>query len=380
MLIASAWAKPKFKILQTVPGGLFSGLTFDAKGNLYGATLAGGDHNDGTIFELRPGTHGWTLTTLHSFDGYDGGSPNGGLILDAEGNLFGTAFGGGTGGGTAFEMIPGSGGWAFNVLYEFCRQYHCPDGSAPSGGLVMDGRGNLYGLAAGGGTYDEGVAFELVPDAGTSNWDELLLYDFEGTKTGFGPSGALMFDATGDLYGTTAGTFNSEAGTVFALIRGSGGWRHRKLWQFNGTDGASPRYGVIFGKSGDLYGATAGGTCNGEPCGTVFKLTPTLDGRWREEIICGFPDPASGFYPSSGLIFDKAGNLYGATAQGGAGACYNGCGVVYELTPVANGKWAYSVLHKFIGNGGSLPPSNLVLDQKGNLYGTAYGAVYEITP
>jgi uncharacterized repeat protein (TIGR03803 family) len=117
MLIASAWAKPKFKILQTVPGGLFSGLTFDAKGNLYGVTLAGGDHNDGTIFELRPGTHGWTLTTLHSFDGYDGGSPNGGLILDAEGNLFGTAFGGGTGGGTAFEMIPGSGGWAFNVLY-----------------------------------------------------------------------------------------------------------------------------------------------------------------------------------------------------------------------------------------------------------------------
>ena len=112
----------------------------------------------------------------------------------------------------------------------------------------------------------------------------------------------------------------------------------------------------------------------------MFKLAPTSDGHWKEEIICGFRNPANGFYPSSGLILDKAGNLYGATAQGGAGTCYNGCGVVYELSPGANGKWTYGVLHEFIGNSGSLPPGNLVLDEKGNLYGTAYGAVYEITP
>jgi uncharacterized repeat protein (TIGR03803 family) len=381
-LAASAEAQPKFKILHTVPGGLFSGLTFDAKGNLYGVTGGGGDHNDGTIFELTPGGHGWTLKTLHSFNGQDGGSPNGGLIFDASGSFYGTALGGRglEDGGVAYEMVRGSGGWDFTVLYYFCVQYHCPDGGGP-GPLTMDGAGNLFGLA-GGGTYDEGVAFELVPGVGGSDWKEQVLYDFQGTKTGFDPSGALIFDTTGDLYGATAGTFNSEAGTVFELIRGSGSWRHRKLWQFDGTDGAGPRYGVIFGRSRDLYGATAGGgsTCNGEPCGTVFKLAPTLDGYWKEEIICGFRNPSSGFYPSSRLILDKAGNLYGATAQGGAGPCYNGCGVVYELSPGANGKWTYRVLHKFIGNSGSLPPSDLVLDQKGNLYGTAYGAVYEITP
>src|ERR1700685_3587433 len=93
-LIATAWAQPKFKILATVPGGLFSGLTFDAEGNLYGVTGAGGDDNQGTIFELTPGAHGWSLTTLHSFDGQDGGSPNGGLIFDPAGNFYGTALGG----------------------------------------------------------------------------------------------------------------------------------------------------------------------------------------------------------------------------------------------------------------------------------------------
>jgi uncharacterized repeat protein (TIGR03803 family) len=384
VLTSPMWAQPKFKILATVPGGLFGGLTFDAKGNLYGATGGGGDHNDGTIFELTPGAHSWTLTTLHSFDGYDGGSPNGGLIFDAAGNLYGTSPSGGTyDGGTVFELTPGADSWSFNDLYDFCPQYHCPDGSAPSGGLVMDRIGNLYGLAAGGGIYSEGIAFELVPGAGADGWSERVLYDFQNTKTGFDPSGALIFNSVGDLYGTTGGTFNSAAGTVFELIKGSGGWRHKKLWQFDETDGAGPRYGVIFDKSGNLYGTTGGGggTCDGEPCGTVFKLVPTLGGHWREEIIWGFPDPANGFYPSTGLVFDGAGNLYGTTAQGGAGNCYNGCGVAYRLSPGANGKWAYKVLHKFIGNDGSLPPAgNLVLDEKGNLYGTAYGTVYEITP
>jgi len=114
-LIATAWAQPKFKILHTVPGGLFGGLTFDAKGNLYGGTGGGGDHNDGTIFELSPGPHGWTLKTLHSFDGYDGGTPNGGLIFDAAGNLYGTSPSGGTyDGGNVFELTPGTDSWTFN--------------------------------------------------------------------------------------------------------------------------------------------------------------------------------------------------------------------------------------------------------------------------
>jgi uncharacterized repeat protein (TIGR03803 family) len=381
-LISTAAAKPKFKILHTVPGGLFGGLTFDAKGNLYGVTGAGGDHNQGTIFELTPGAHGWTLKTLHSFDGKNGGSPNGGLIFDAVGNFYGTALGGRglQDGGVAYEMVRGSGGWDFTVLYDFCLEYHCPDGGGP-GPLTMDGAGNLFGLA-GGGTYDEGVVFELVAGAGGSDWNEQVLYDFQATKTGFDPSGALIFDATGNLYGTTAGTFNSEAGTVFELIKSSGGWRHRKLWQFDGTDGAGPSDGVIFDKSGNLYGTTrgGGGSCDGEFCGVVFKLTRSRRGDWQETVVYGFLEPANGFYPSSGMVFDKVGNLYGTTAQGGGGPCYNGCGVVYKLSPSSNGKWKYNVLHSFIGNSGSLPPGNLVLDGQGNLYGTAYGAVYQITP
>jgi uncharacterized repeat protein (TIGR03803 family) len=387
-LIPSAWAKPKFKILHAVPGGLWTGVTLDAKGNLYGVTGAGGDHNQGIIFQLTPGAQGWTLTTLHNFDGQNGGTPNGGLIFDAAGNFYGTALGGKSqqGGGVAYEMVRKSSGWKFTVLYEFCLQYHCPDGGFP-GSLTMDGMGNLYGNA-GGGTYGEGIVFRLMPGVSASGWDEQVLYDFEGTKTGFGPSGTLILDAAGNLYGTTAlgGKVSSlcyaGCGTVFELSQHSIGWKERKLWQFNETDGAGPRSGVVFDTSGNLYGTTAGGggTCDGEPCGTVFELTHIPGGHWKEKVIYGFLDPANGFYPSGRVVFDRAGNLYGPAVQGGIGPCYNGCGVVYKLSPGADGKWKYTVLHKSISQAESPSGGGLVLDDRGNLYGTTYGFVYEITP
>src|SRR5580658_917255 len=301
MLIASAWAKPKFKILQTVPGGLFSGLTFDAKGNLYGVTGAGGNDNQGTIFELRPGTHGWTLTTLHSFDGYDGGSPNGDLIFDASGNLFGTAFGGGTGGGTAFEMIPGSGGWAFNVLYEFCRQYHCPDGGDPSA-VIMDGLGNLYGAALAGGSYGDGIVFELAP--GSSGWDETILHSFNYADGDF-PYAPLIFDKAGDLYGTTLSGGAHGGGAVFTLKPASGGgWNERVLYNFCAggfpcRDGVGPHAGVVLNGSDDLYGTTTeggGNTCGETQCGTVFRLTSTRSGHWKHTVLYAFPNPKNGSF------------------------------------------------------------------------------------
>jgi len=288
-LVATAWAQPKFKILQTVPGGLFGGLTFDAKGNLYGGTGGGGDHNDGTIFELTPGAHGWTLTTLHSFDGYDGGSPNGGLIFDAAGNLYGTSRSGGTyGGGNVFELTPGADSWTFNDLYDFCPQYHCPDGSAPSGGLIMDRTGNLYGLAAGGGIYSEGIAFELVPGTGADGWSERVLYAFAGTKTGFDPSGPLIFDGAGDLFGTTAlaarppPRATRAAARFFRLRRNSGGGRREGiLFSFDSSDGLDPYSGVVSDSSGRFYGTTnqgGSGTCGETTCGVVFRLTKGSDG------------------------------------------------------------------------------------------------------
>jgi len=377
-LISTAWAKPKFKILHAVPGGLWTGVTLDAKGNLYGVTGGGGDHNQGIIFQLTPGTRGWTLTTLHNFDGQNGGTPNGGLIFDGAGNFYGTALGGKSqqGGGVAYEMVRTSRGWEFTVLYEFCLQYHCP------GSLTMDGMGNLYGNA-GGGTYGEGVVYKLTPTSG--EWDESVLYNFDGNKGGIGPSGPLIFDTAGDLYGTTAAGNIHQSGTVFRLKHTSGDeWQERALYEFKGqSHGAGPRYGVVFGRAGSLYGVAGGGSnlCGGGfSCGVVFRLTPTSTGRWKETVIYHFTNQAEGWSPSSGVIVDKAGSLYGTTSAGGIGPCFDGCGVVYKLAPLANGKWKYMVLHEFNSQAESPSDGGLVLDKKGNLYGVAYSVVYEITP
>jgi uncharacterized repeat protein (TIGR03803 family) len=384
-LTGTAAAKPKFKILHTVPGGLFSGLTFDAKGNLYGVTGAGGDDKQGTIFELKPGTHGWTLTTLHSFNGQDGGTPNGGLIFDAAGNLFGTAFGGGTGGGTAFETTSGSGGWTFNVLYEFCLQYHCPDGGDPSA-VIMDGLGNLYGTALAGGSYSDGIVFELTP--GSGGWDETILHSFNYADGDF-PYAALIFGKTGDLYGTTFSGGAYGGGSVFRLKPTSGGvWNERVLYSFcpGGSpcnDGEGPYAGVVLDRSGNLYGTTTqggGNTCGETHCGTVFRLTRARSGGWRHTVLYAFPNPMNGSFPTGGVVIDKAGNLYGATVAGGTDGCSGGCGVVYMLAPSGNGKWTYTVLHKFDGADGAQPLGGLIFDDKGNLYGTAYSVVFEITP
>lgn len=376
-LLSTTWAKPKFKILHGVPGGLFTGLVLDGEWNLYGTTSGGGTHNCGTVFELSPGAHGWALTTIHDFNCSDGGGFKDSLILDAAGNLFGTSPAGGQYSyGDVFEIAPGSGGWDFKVLYEFCQIFHCPDGGDPSG-LVMDKAGNLYGVAA-GGAYSAGVIYKLMP--GSDGWNESVLYNFDGSrKSGVGPSGPLTFDTSGNLYGTTSVQNIYESGTVFRLMHHSGGkWNETPLFRFNGADGASPYDGVIFDKAGRLYGTTVGGGASGY--GVVFKLTRKPKGMWKEDLLYEFPNPVNGSFPSSGLVFDKSGNVYGTTSNGGNPECNGGCGVVYKLTPAANGKWRYSVLHKFTGQDGGYPGGGLAIDCTGNLYGTAYSVVFEITP
>jgi uncharacterized repeat protein (TIGR03803 family) len=153
ILISTAWAAPKYKILATFAGGgLWSGLTLDAEGNLYGVTTGGGDNGVGAVFEMSRNARGqWTVITLHSFTGKDGAGPNGDLIFDASGNLYGTASTGGAyDSGTVFEMSPGSGGWSFTTLYDFCHEDGCPDGGGPSAGLGEDKTGHLLGTAGGG--------------------------------------------------------------------------------------------------------------------------------------------------------------------------------------------------------------------------------------
>lgn len=382
LFVPGTWAKPKYKVLAGIPGGLWSGLTFDSKGNLYGATNAGGEYGYGSIFEVSRNSNGkWEVTTLHSFNGSDGGLPGGGLVFDAKSNLYGVTSGGGAYHmGTVFELTLGTNGWTLAVLYSFCERYGCPDGRSPIAGLVRDKDGNLFGTA-GGGAYNLGVLFDLTRNS--SGWNESVLYTF-GTRqhdatASYAP---LAFDKAGSLYGTSYYGGRDGGGTVFKLRQDSGGWKERLLWQFDGSNGAGPEATPVLDASGNLYGTTHGGGkgCDGGFCGTVFKLTRSLGGRWVHSVLYDFAKPQDGFEPITGVVFDKAGNLYGTTATGGTGSCYNGCGVVYKLAPQAGGKWKYTVLHRFNSPAQSPPDGQLILDKKNNLYGTAFSVVYEITP
>jgi uncharacterized repeat protein (TIGR03803 family) len=368
-------------------GGLWSSVSLDKKGNLYGATSGGGDYGYGTVFKLTLGANGnWAETILHSFKNGDplGSEPNGGLIQNEAGNWYGTANRDGAHhAGTVFELTHGSGGWTVSVLYAFGDQ--SGDSGFPTAGLVMDKAGNLYGTAPNGGDV-----FELTRSYG--GWNETVLHRF-GIRKGDGaaPFAGLILDASGSLYGTTLGggmgCAGEGCGTVFELTpTSSGGWKELVLHRFdnNGKDGATPGNGALMmDGSGNLYGTTEVGGAG--RWGTVFKLTSAAGGRWKETILYGFKDDASGGFPAAGVIMDKAGNLYGTTVYGGSTSC--GCGVIYKLAPGPNGKWIYTVLHTFVGNDGAVPEGNLILDNKGNLYGgtllggtAGNGVIFEITP
>jgi uncharacterized repeat protein (TIGR03803 family) len=389
MLPLAASAKPKFKVLKSVSGGMFTGLTLDAEGNLYGVTGGGGTHNEGTVFKLTHHPSGkWTETVLHSFDGTDGYSASGRLIFDDAGNLYGTAFNGGQPyyGGTVYELTPGAAGWNFKVLYSFCPIYGCPDGAGPDG-LIIDKQHNLYGTTASGGAYDDGTVFELTPDSET--WGESVLYSF-GSRShdGARPLDVPTFGAAGDLYATTYYGGVYGGGTVFELRHTSReAWGEDVLYNFcpGGApcdDGQGPYAGLVLGGSGSLYGTTTQGgrnTCGETHCGTVYKLTPDPNGHWKETVLYGFPNPGNGSFPTGGVVRDGAGSLYGATVGGGTGSCSGGCGVAYKLEPQGRAKWKYSVLHRFDGSDGGQPLGGLILDAKGNLFGTAYDTVFEIT-
>ncbi len=314
---------------------------------------------------------------LHSFNsnGTDGIRPQAGLIFDAAGNLYGTTSTGGTSdGGTAFELSPGAGGtWTEKVLWSFGSG---TDGANPIAGLVLDAAGNLYGTTYQGGTSSSGTVFELTPGAG-GTWTEHVLHNFGTGTDGVGPSARLIFDAAGNLYGTTYVGGTSSSGTAFELTPAGGGtWTERALHNFgSGTDGVAPQAGLIFDAAGNLYGTTnVGGTYN---LGTVFELMPAGGGTWTETVAHSFGNGTDGVEPLATLILDGAGNLYGTTYLGGS---YGG-GTVFRLN--AHGE---TLLYSFSGTDGANPAAGLVLDAAGNLYGTTYqggtssdGTVFEIT-
>jgi uncharacterized repeat protein (TIGR03803 family) len=355
-------------------GGL-SALIFDRDGNLYGTCSISGPHNAGAVFRLAPKNGTWTETVLYGFDRKDGAAPFASVIFDAAGNLYGTTEQGGASGkqcggagcGTVFKLTLGANGtWTETVLHSFNDNGR--DGYWPQGGLVFDASGNLYGTTYLGGTgscKDElgtgcGVVFELTPGA-SGAWTETILHSFN-RKDGYNPTSSLVFDSVGNLYGVTRIGGALGKGTVFQLSRRAGvTWTETLLHSFqnDGKDGFYPYGTLIFDMNGNLYGTTSegspnGDTCGGLPgCGTVFQLVHSTDGKWKEKVLHGYNGP-DGLYPVAGPIFGADGVLYGTTAYGGnvKQCAGDGCGTVFRLAPGTNGSWVETVLHKF--NFGSL--------------------------
>jgi uncharacterized repeat protein (TIGR03803 family) len=367
-------------------------VTLGASGNLYGTAFGGGANSFyGAVYEISPSSSGWTESLLQSFGGLqaDGYSPGEGVISDGAGNLYGTTSGGGSGNdGVVFELSPTGGGWTESVLYNFPSE---TSGVGP-GNLAFDGSGNLYGTTYVAGANNLGSVFKLTPSGGS--WTYSTIHSFTGGSDGSNPTGDLVFDAAGNLYGTATTGANTTTtichglggcGTVFRMTPGAH-WQFSTLYAFQGSRGGGPRGHLVFDSAGNIYGTTLmGGSCHSSVgCGTVFKLAPSTQG-WKETVLHLFTGYYDGNGPFSGLTLDAAGNLFGATNAGGPPLLL--CGTVFELTPVS-GTWDFTVLTQFAGTGnGCRPSSGVILDRSGNLYGATglggtngYGIAYELSP
>ena len=352
---------------------LYAGFILDSQGNLYGAAEAGGTHGFGVVYKLSPSTGGgWTETVLYNFEGgaQDGASPHATLMADSAGNLYGTTVNGGPAGatcrngcGAVFMLTPAAGHWQESVLYRFTGG---ADGAIPYAGVAMDSAGNLYGATISGGASNAGVVYRLTPGA-TREWTQTVLYSFGGRPDGAAPYPTPVLDAAGNLYGTTNTGGAHNAGIVYMLApQPDGSFAEHVLHTFaGGADGANPLAGVIFDRHGNLYGSTSyGGTAN---CGIAFALSPNQAGGWTEHLLHAFLGIGAqdGENPN-GLTFDAHGNLYGTSTGGGV---YNP-GTVFKMTHTAKG-WQETVLYSFTGgDDGAYPSSGVVLDHAGNIYGT----------
>lgn len=383
-----------------------AGLTLDTGGNLYGTAAAGGVRGKGVVFELMPSPDGtWKKKVLHSFAGghKDLGEPLGGVVIDGNGNLFGTGSGEGPlNGGGVFELSPAPDGrWNGTILYAF--ESYGQQGSSPHGTLALDSAGNLYGTTFLGGnqscSYPSGcgVLFRLAPSE-QGAWTETVLHAFTGSTDGKYPVGTPALDPLGTVYGTTnaGGDLSlcqgSGCGVVFRLASNDGKtWAETVLHTFSGgADGANPLAGLTFDSAGSLFGTTANGgdlSCPlgyGFGCGVVFELDPAERGGTMRSFSF---DGDNGASPWAEVTFDSVGNLYGTTEDGGGGSCGNGagCGVLFEIKGNAGLKYQYIASPS--EEIGFFSQGRLVLDSAGNVYGTtseggAYdcGTVFEITP
>ncbi len=320
--------------------------------------------------------------SLYNFTyGNDGGAPDS-LVADAAGNLYGTASGGPVTSacpytcGVVFELSKASGRWVETVLYSFTGG---ADGEYPTG-IVLDAVGNIYGLTQGDyfGGKGGGTAFKLLRHSGTG-WKFVLLHTLGSVSgDGFEPDGSPTLDAAGNFYATTyqggTGPCTNGCGTIFELSPTPYGvWKETIIHNFAGgtTDGEFPAAGPTFDSAGNLFGTTGDGGSSG--CGTVFEFSPA-SGGWNYNIIHNFVcSPTDGYAPEASLMIDSSGNIYGTTYSGGSidnSGCYGYCGTVFEVSPVSGG-WSEKVLHNFnYTTDGALPVAGVAMDSAGKLYGT----------
>jgi uncharacterized repeat protein (TIGR03803 family) len=385
-LAHASWAvefKPLHKFKYLDGAGLYGRLTMDAAGNLYGTTSYGGNTNGGLVYKLTPNPDGsWGASTLYTFtlgfNAPDGTFPVAGLILDGAGNLYGTTeWGGPDAAGVVFKLTPNpDGSWTESVIHTFDGS----DGANPKAGLIFGPNNTLYGTTYSGGSHGRGTVFELVPNP-DETFTENVIFNFKGSFGAY-PAARLIFDASGNLYGTTTGGGPLHAGVVFKLAPNQDGtWTESVLHTFSITDGWDPQAPLTFDDAGHLFGTTMGGGKYGH--GVVFRLKPTPTGHWKERVIHAF-GREGGADPAAGLIWDAAGNLHGTTVDGGP-ANY---GTVFKLTPNPDESWKIHVSHVFKGKDGTHPYGGLISDAAGNLYGAARdggkyngtGVVFQITP
>ncbi len=348
--------------------------------------------------------HAAQLTTLHSFCAEasctDGNDPQSSLVRDASGNLYGvTRQGGDENWGTVFELKrKGNGRYGYVRLYTFD---HDVEGFWPDGSLILDTKGNLYGAISEGGNGQCGSIFELMRPRQGGSWTLNRLHTFcSDTGAGASPNGGLTYvgqsagvayDGSSPLYGTTGYGGDGDAGVVFELSRRGHRWQETSLYSFcvHGgsacTDGNSPSAGVILDQAGNLYGATyAGGLAATHfrlGAGVVYELSPSGGGAWTETVLhkfCSADKCADGSAPRGSLVLDAAGNLFGVTESGGK-PCHAdkgyGCGTVYKIVP-SGADSQQTVLYAFCQKkdckDGDTPEAGLMLDASGDLYGTTY--------
>ncbi len=363
------------------PGGNFA---IDKAGNLYGAAYAFGKYDVGTIFRLQPKNSSWIFTPIYTFTGAADGAYPVGATLGPDGSIYGATYFGsdGAGCGVVFNVKPPPtrsatplAPWNESVLHTFSGG----DGCDPEVGVSFDSAGNLYGATPNYGPYNGGTIYQLVRSG--SSWTEKTIHAFGAGNEGDYPLGPVAFDRDGKLYGNAAFGGSGDGGTIFQMTPLGFGWPLSVLTNFpQGSDGFRPYGSVIVDQSGNVYGTTSGGGTGGG--GTVFMLS---SGTWTFNVLYSFTGNGG---PGAPLTMDAAGNIYGATGADGAYQQGN----VFRLTP-SNGGWTYTDLYDFTGGtDGSGPSSNLVFDADGNLYGVTSGGgtgvncefgcgvVFEITP